>query len=153
VVVTAPETVAPGYGSASAAVQAFVGALNAGSLIQTCMYYAPSAQVSCRAVMAKAVTGSGGTIRNFALGYAAVDGNEALVGSTGTFCSPDATPTCVSNEDPAAIFSEAKPFPKLWAESVAADASTTTSNTYSLAPCVKVGNNWYLYNSGPGGNS
>lgn len=102
--------------------------------------------------MAEVPTGSSpGTVGNFALGYVAVDGNEALVGSTGTSCSPDATPTCESNTDPAAIFSQAKPFPQLWAESVAADLSTT--NSYQLLPCVKVGNKWYDYWPLAGGNN
>ncbi len=90
-------------------------------------------------------------MRNFALGYVAIDGNEALVGSTGTSCSPDAKPTCESNDDPAAIFTEAKPFPELWTESVAATLSTT--NSYQLIPCVKVGNKWYVYDPAAGGNS
>jgi hypothetical protein len=91
--------------------------------------------------------------QNFALGYVAVDGDEALVGVTGMFCASNQTPACMSNVDPAAIFSEAKPFSELWAESVAADASTSTAYSYSLAPCVKVGTQWYVYNPGPGGNT
>ncbi len=91
------------------------------------------------------------TVGNFVLGYVAVAGDEALVGSTGTFCTPHQTPACVSNDDPAAIFSEAKSFTELWAESVAAAESTT--NSYSLIPCVKVDGAWYIYNTGPGGNT
>ncbi len=103
--------------------------------------------------MANVPSGSSPTFRKFALGYVAVDGNEALVGVTATLCVPNETPACTSNDDPAAIFSEAKPFPELWTESVASDISTTTSNSYSLAPCVKVGTQWYVYNPGPGGNT
>ncbi len=148
VVVTAPAAAAPGSDSPGAAVQGEADATNA---LQACVYFPPSAQASCQAATASAPSGSRGSMRNFALGYVAVDGNEALVGSTGTSCAPDATPRCESNDDPAAIFSEAKPFPQLWTESVAADRSTT--NSYQLIPCVKVGNKWYLYDPNAGGNS
>jgi hypothetical protein len=151
-VLTAPAAAAPGHDLPGAAMHGYVNALNAGKLMRACRYYPPSAQTTCRTTMAHALTGSSPTIRDFALGYVAVDGNRALVGVTGTFCVPHQTPACTSNQDPAAIFSTAKPFPELWAESVAADISTTT-NRYSLAPCVKVGTRWYVYNPGPGGNT
>jgi hypothetical protein len=101
--------------------------------------------------MAQLPASAAPTVKNFVLGYVAVDGTEALVGSTGTFCTPNQTPTCVSNDDPAAIFSEAKPFSDLWTESVAAGESTT--NSYSLIPCIEVDGAWYIYNTGPGGNT
>jgi hypothetical protein len=103
--------------------------------------------------MAAVGTGSLPTLRDLALGYVVVDGNEALVGFTGTVCAPNETPKCRTNDDPAAIFSEGQPFPHLWTESVDADTSSSTSNSYSLAPCVKVGANWYVYNPGQGGNT
>jgi hypothetical protein len=152
VVVTAPAAAASGDDSPGAAMDGYVNALNAGTLVQACTYYPPSAQSTCRTTMASAPTGSSPTIRDFALGYVAVDGDEALVGVTGTFCAPNQTPTCSSNNDPAAIFSAGKTFGELWTESVAADVSPTT-NSYSLAPCVKVGTKWYVYNPGPGGNT
>lgn len=149
VVVTAPAVAAPGYDSPGAAVE---GEESAGTAAQACTYYPPSVQASCQARVAQ-VAGSLSpvTVQNFALGWVAVAGNEALVGSTGTSCDPNATPTCSSNDDPAAIFSQAKPFSVLWAESVAADLSTT--NSYQLIPCVKVGGNWYLYPPLPGGSN
>ena len=154
VVVTAPAAAAPGHDSPGAAMDGYVSALNARTLTRACRYFPPSAQAACRAEMAMARSGSSlPTIRDFALGYVAVDGDRALVGATGTFCLPDQTPACSSNDDPAAIFSAGKPFSELWAESVAADNATTTTNSYSLAPCVEVGNKWYIYNAGPGGNA
>lgn len=148
VVVTAPAAAAPGDDSPGAAVQ---GEQDATSASQACTYFPPSAQASCQAAVAQAPSGNSGTMQNFALGYVAVDGNEALVGSTGTSCSPDATPNCESNNDPAAIFSQGKLFSVLWAESVAADLST--GNNYQLIPCVEVGGNWYLYWPAAGGNN
>ncbi len=140
VAVTAPAPAAPGYDSPGAAVQ---GDVEATTPAQQCAYFPPSALASCQTLAAEAPASNSGTLQNFALGYVAVNGNEALVGSTGTSCTPDATPTCESNDDPAAIFSQAKPFSVLWAESVAADLSTT--NSYQLIPCVKVGSSWYVY--------
>jgi hypothetical protein len=147
-VVTAPAAASPGDDSPGAAVQ---GEEDATTPAQSCTYYPPSAQASCQTVAAGVSAGSRGTMQNFALGYVAIDGNEALVGSTGMSCSPDATPSCESNDDPAAIFSQAKPFSVLWAESVAADLSST--NSYQLIPCVKVADNWYVYWPLSGGNN
>ncbi len=148
VVVTAPAAAVPGYDSPGAAVQGEERATRA----QACAYFPPSDQASCRALVAEAPADpSPGTVQNFALGYVAVDGNEALVGTTGSYCAPDMTPVCSSNNDPAAIFSQAKPFRELWAESVAADRSTT--NSYSLSPCVKVGGKWYNLYPFAGGNT
>ena len=50
------------------------------------------------------------TVKNFAIGYIAVDGKQALVGSTGIFCVPDEKPRCVPNHDPAAILASGKSF-------------------------------------------
>jgi hypothetical protein len=145
-VVTAPAATAPGHDSPDAAAQ---GEHDATTPAQHCAYYPPSALASCQAILAEAPASSSWTVRNFALGYLAVDGNKALAGTTGTWCPPDAS--CWSNDDPAAIFSQAKPFPVLWAESVAAKMSASTS--YSLTPLVKVGGNWYLYWPLAGGNN
>lgn len=151
VVVMAPTAAVPGHASPGAAVSGYIDALDAAKLTTACLYDPPSAQADCRAAMAQATTDSQPTMTGFALGYVAIDGSRALVGTTGTFCSPNETPECSSNSDPAAIFSTAKSFATLWAESVAADSSPAV--TYSLAPCVKVGSRWYIYNPGPGGNS
>jgi hypothetical protein len=146
--VTAPAPAAPGDDSPGAAVQGEAEATNAA---QACTYFPPSAQASCQAATANVPAGSRGTMQDFELGYVAVDGNEALVGTTGTSCSTNATPACESNEDPQAIFSEAKSFAELWTESVAATLSPT--NAYQLIPCVKVGGKWYLYDPSAGGST
>ena len=71
----------------------------------------------------------------------AVRGDQALVGSTGTFCVPAEKPRCFTSTDPAAVLSGGKPFGTLWAQ---ADQATS-SNVYKLAPCVKIGGRWYLH--------
>ena len=111
--------------------------------MQTCQYIQPSYQAECRKELARIPARDAPTVKSFAVGYVAIDGKQALVGATATFCSLSETPRCSTNGDPAAIFSRRKPFKLLWPEAVAAGKSSP--NNYSLAPCVEVGNNWYVY--------
>ena len=143
ITVIAPAATAPGHNSPGAAVHGEANAFNAKKPERACSYTPPSTQDQCRALAAKVPAG-GSTpyIVGFAVGYVVIHRDKALVGSTGTFCEPNATPTCVPNHNPAAIFSTAKPFAVLWAESVA--AGNSTANSYSLAPCIKVGRRWYV---------
>jgi len=154
VVVTAPAAAAtPGHDSPGGAALGLLEAEASRTLGRTCAYFPPSDQASCQALISLVPAGrSLETVRNIALGYVAVDGNEALVGITGTICGDDAALACASNDNPAAIFLEAKPFRELWAESVAADISTT-AHSYSLAPCVKIGRKWYNYYPLSGGKT
>jgi hypothetical protein len=142
ITVIAPAATASGHNSPGAALHGDADAFNARKLRRACSYAPPSTQDQCRALAAKVPAGSTPYILSFAVGYVVIHGNKALVGSTGTFCEPNATPTCVKNHNPAAIFSTAKPFAVLWAESVA--AGNSTANSYSLAPCIKVGRRWYV---------
>jgi hypothetical protein len=142
VVVFGPAKATPGTSSPGAAVQGEVDALNSGNLAGTCPFFEPSFQSECQTTLDTAPAGSAPTIQHFALGYVVVDGNEALVGSTGTFCSSQDTPRCSTNADPAAIFSTAKPFATLWSEALV--AANTQSNSYSLAPCLDVDGRWYV---------
>lgn len=137
-----PSAEAPGHGSPGAATQALADGLNSGKLSNACPYFEPSFQSQCQQSASSSNSTNGGTYQNFALGYAAIDGARALVGSTGTFCQPGATPQCVSNTDPAAIFDTGKPFPVLWSETFASARSST--NAYSLVPCVRIGRRWYV---------
>jgi hypothetical protein len=89
------------------------------------------------------------TFKRFALGYIAIDGTKALVGSTGTFCTVAQTPQCTSNDNAAAIFDTAKPFATMWAQALAAESSV--QNSYSLAPCIRIGSKWYNWNPPAGG--
>jgi hypothetical protein len=82
------------------------------------------------------------TIKNAAIGFAAIDGDKALVGTTGMFCAHPQNPQCYSNSDPAAILSGGKPFGTLWSQQVKPGRA---NDVYMLAPCVKVGRSWYLY--------
>jgi hypothetical protein len=122
-----------------------VAAENSGDYTSACDYYVPSLQSSCKTQMSAAVSASPsalasaiGHASNFGIGYVAVKGNDALVGTTGTFCSSG---SCFTNSDPAALFSAGKSFAALWT----AANGNTSSNAYSLAPVTEVGGKWYLY--------
>jgi hypothetical protein len=140
VIVTEPTTPAPGWGSPGAAVH---GEANATTAAVGCSYYDPSAQAQCRKILAGVPVADLGTTTGFKLGYVAVDGNQALVGFTGTECQPGERPECVSNRDPAAIFSTAQSFATLWTESIESADSPVLS--YALTPCLRVNGRWYLY--------
>jgi hypothetical protein len=151
VVVTAPRA-AGADGSPGGVLRSFVAATDSGHLAAVCPYYPPAVQAQCRTGLASvpASAGTAVSVRDFAVGYVVVDGNKALAGSTGTFCAAGQTPQCSSNGNAAAILRSGKSFAKLWTEAIIAD-SEDARNTYSLAPLVRIGGAWYMYNppSGP----
>jgi hypothetical protein len=138
VTVTKPVTTAPGFGSPGAAVQGIADAETAAG----CRYFEPSAQAECRKIFTEVPSADLGTDTGFSLGYVAVDGDRALVGAIGTQCQPGQHPECVTNRDPAAIFSTAQSFAALWAESIA--SANTSVFSYALTPCVRIAGRWYL---------
>ena len=135
----------PGTGSPGGVIEADVADVNAGNLTAGCGLLEPSEQALCT----QAVTGqssNGASIQNFGLGYIAIDGDEALVGTVGTNCTPTNSPPCHTNSDPAAIFSGGQTFATLY--NAALTAENGTSSNYSLVPCVEIGGAWYLNLSG-----
>ncbi len=152
VLITAPAATAAGHSSPGAALQGEVDAINSGKLADTCLYFPPASQATCRSAFGStsASEGVSVSVRHFALGYVAVRGDEALVGSTGKYCAAAQTPECTSNANPAALFARGKSFAVLWKEAIVEDSSGAT-NDYSLAPCVRVSGRWYVYSppSGP----
>ena len=158
VTVVPPASASPGLGSPQAAVAGDVADIESGQLLADCSYVVPDEQSNCKSSInsveaslgPSALASAAGTAKNFGLGYTAIDGNEALVGTTGTFCSSDSgssgsSPSCFTNSDPAAILSSGKSFATLWSE---ANNSNSSSSTYSLAPCMEVDGKWYLYDQG-----
>jgi hypothetical protein len=142
VTVTPPTPEAAGTTSPGAAAIAYVAALNTGKVSNLCPLVEPSAQSVCQQAVAGAPPNTGTTFKNVALGYVAIDGTQALVGLTGTYCDPSGKPTCTTNTDPAALFSAGKPFATLFRQAEA--ALNSTSNAYSLAPFIQVSSTWYL---------
>lgn len=123
-------------------VRAEFAAYQSSHLSVMCTYIEPSAQSKCARAVA-GVSSSGATYRNFSLGYIAVKGTRSLVGTLGTDCEPQASPTCVTNSDPAAGFSSAESFDTLYNQALASAASP--AHEYALITCVEVGGRWYVY--------
>jgi hypothetical protein len=126
----------------------FVAATDTKNYVGICDYLLPSGQAKCRSlfgsVSPSVLAAKMPFAKNPGLGYVAIDGTQALVGTVGEYCSPGQTPECFTNTDPAAILSSGKPFSALWKTAVAqANSSSGSANTYSLYPCLEVGGKWY----------
>jgi hypothetical protein len=158
VTVDPPGSFSAGLGSPQATLTGDVQNIESGQLLADCSYVEPSEQSQCKSSInsveaslgPSALASAAGTATNFGIGYTAIHGDEALVGTTGTFCSSDSgssgsSPSCFTNTDPAAIFSSGKSFATLWSE---ANSSQSSSDAYSLAPCIEVGGKWYLDDQG-----
>jgi hypothetical protein len=146
VTVVAPETAVPGNDSPGAVMVGVTDALNTKKYTALCSYVLPGDQSKCRtelgAVSPSMLASQMPFAKNAGLGYVAIDGTEALIGTTGEYCAPGQSPECYTNSNPAAIFNSGKSFSALWKTAVA-QASSTSSNTYTLSPCVEVGGKWY----------
>jgi hypothetical protein len=140
VTVTGPAKVSAGNGSPGAAVEGLISTVNAKQYKTECGYLQPSQQGNCTAEAAGLSTTNAPYSSNTGIGYVAIQGDEALVGTTGTYCSPGQKPECYTNSDPAAIFSSGKSFSSLWNDA----NGTATGNVYSLAPCIQVNGKWYI---------
>jgi hypothetical protein len=145
VTVTGPGQVAPGHGSPGAALTGLLAALSSKDPATLCGYIFVGPAAQCEVP-------SGQGSRNWLpyrvsvkIGYVAISGTHALVGFTGKICTPRATPECMANTSPAAIFSAGDTFAALWTQTVHPNSSDIPS--YSLWPCVEVGGKWYV---GPG---
>jgi hypothetical protein len=145
VTLDAPGSASPGNGSPQAVVAGIAAAENSGNYASACNYYMPDMQSQCKSQISaaesaspSAVASAVGHATNFGIGYTAIHGTEALVGTTGTFC---ASGSCFTNSDPAAIFSTAKSFSDLWNDAV----NSGSSNSYSLATCTEIDGKWYIY--------
>jgi hypothetical protein len=147
VTVVAPGTAAPGNDSPGAVITGWVDSLTSKKKVTgMCAYVPPGSQSKCRttfgSVNMSQITAQMPTVKNFGVGYVAIDGTKALVGETGKVCD-SATHGCYSNSDPAAIFSSGKPFSSLWKTAAAEANSSSNSNAYSLSPCVEIVGKWY----------
>lgn len=133
----------PGDGSPGGSLLGALTSAEAGDFTKFCSYLPPSQQNDCNSTLsgvpAASLKTAMPTYKNVVVTYTAIDGNEALVGVTGTICDPNQTPSCISNSDPAAFFDSGKPFPTLWSESIA------NSSSYTPAPMTKVNGKWYIY--------
>jgi hypothetical protein len=134
-------------GSPGAVLARAIAAIEAGSYAKICDYLQPSQQKKCSSALGSAqasgIATAMPTFKNLTVSYTATDGTRALVGLTGTICSPEQKPSCVTNNDAAAIFDGGKTFAVLWTESV-----SSTSTAYSLTPMIEINRKWYGYSTG-----
>jgi len=142
-----PRSEHPGHGDPGQAVLGVLDEAKAKDLVGECAFMDPTELSTCKSQATQAQASMANELpyfSNIGLGYTVVFGNEALVGTTGTFCQPTATPKCYTNTDPAAILSAAdETFNQLWNDAT----SDNSSDTYSLAPAVMVDGKWYVYAS------
>jgi hypothetical protein len=145
VTVTSPGTLSAG--SPGAVLTSVIADVEKGRYAKICDELQPSQQSKCKSefgsVRPSAIATAMPKFKHLIVSYTAIDGARALVGLTGTICSPQQSPSCVTNEDPAAIFDSGKTFAELWTESVA-----STSNAYSLTPMTEINGKWYGYSAG-----
>lgn len=113
-----------------------LSAFQSGQLSKACPYLTPSHQPNCEKSASQASPSETPSAKDAALGYIAIDGSQALVGTTGAFCASGQT-GCFTNSDPAALFSAGRSFSALW-------NASSTPTAYSLTPCTKIDGKWYV---------
>jgi hypothetical protein len=137
----------PAAGSPQATVKAYVAALTSGANpASACAYLIPVSQSSCQSSISKAAQ-QGEDItysyRSFGLGYTAIDGTQALVGSTYTqFCVQAASRSCAPDiTDPKTVFESGPSFAALWTQTQQGNSGTSS---FSPVPCVVLNGKWYV---------
>jgi hypothetical protein len=135
VTVVPPQHLAPGYSSPGAVVSGYVADIDAKHYAESCDYAEPDLQAHCRTGEDQTPASDQESQTGFALGYVAIDGNRAVAGMTGRFCTGT---KCFTNNDPAAVFSTAKSFSALW------DNAASQTTGYSLTPLTETGGKWYV---------
>jgi hypothetical protein len=138
-------TSSPAAGTPQAVVSAFIKALVSAEPGGACAYAAPSSLEYCRGVAEvyaqQNVTFS---FNSWQLGYTALSGTEALVGSVYTSFCVNAGSTCARDvTDPKAVFSSGKSFASLWSEATASTSSSAPP-TFTPEPCTEVNGKWYV---------
>jgi hypothetical protein len=140
VTVTAPQSYSAGNDSPGAAIYGYITGLTGKTPSAACAYAQPTSQASCKSGLSTLTPSQVPvSVKNFGIGWVAVNGTKALVGTTGTFCDKGQTPPCFTNTDPAAVLDSGKSFGDVWTES-----QNTSGNKYSLAPTIQVGGKWYI---------
>ena len=113
---------------------AFIAALQTPDPSTFCATYAVSDQVSsCKSDLSQA----GATAKGLAVGNVQIEGNQAVVNITGTFCQGA---QCASNSDPNAAMSDGTSFSDAFA--TANDPNSANASPFSAA-AVLVNGRWY----------
>jgi hypothetical protein len=144
VTIVSPGSASPGNDSPDGVMVGVYKSVTSGPIGDLCKYEQPSEQSTCKSDVKEAtkaeLASALPTFKNFAVGYTAINGTQALIGTTGTVCVPQPK-GCYTNNDPAAILDSGKPFATLWKESIA----ETSSDVYSLSPAIEIHGSWYAY--------
>jgi hypothetical protein len=142
VTVTGSGSATAGDGSPAGVILAVVKDEQSGHFDDMCSSIQPSQQATCKSQLASVpaaeIKAYMPTYKNLATTYTAIDGDKALVGSTGSVCFPIGTPKCITNTNPAAVFDSGKSFAALWNE-----AANSKNDSYALAGLIKVNGAWY----------
>jgi hypothetical protein len=132
VTVDPPVSASPGTGSPQEVLIGLVTAFSAGHFTDLCKYEEPSSRSGC--ISAWSPSDVDFTLlpffKNVKPGYTAINGDKALIGFTGTVCILKESPSCFTNNDPAAILDSGQSFSMLWRQSL-----MSAANAYSLT-CV-----------------
>lgn len=155
VTVDSPGPASPGTGSSQRVMIGVITAFSTGRLADPlstahladlCRYEEPSQRAGCTSAWSSRTPGLAVDLadlpifKNVKPGYTAIDGDKALVGFTGTVYVLKLSPSCFTNNDPAAILDSGKSFSTLWSQSL-----TSPANVYSLSPAIKINRDWYAY--------
>jgi hypothetical protein len=147
VTVTGSSGATAGDGSPAGVILTMVKDEQSGHFDDMCSSTQPSQQAMCKSQLASVpaaeIKAYMPTYKSLATTYTAIDGDKALVGSTGSVCFPNGTPKCITNTNPAALFDSGKSFATLWNEAV-----NPKNSSYTLAALIKVNGAWYGYSSG-----
>jgi hypothetical protein len=140
-------TTSPVANSPQATVKAYVAALTSGANpASACAYLIPASQSSCQSAISKAAQ-QGEAItysyRSFELGYTAIHGSQALVGSTYTqFCVVTGAKNCAPDvTNPKTVFESGISFAALWTQTQQGGSS---SSSFSPVPCIVLNGKWYI---------
>lgn len=142
VTVTGPQQVAPGHDSPGEALAGALAALSSKDPGTVCDYLFTDSIARCKTQFRQTPRDKQPYGVSVKVGYVAVHGTRALVGFTGKVCSPGVMPECVTNTDPAAVFSAGDTFAELWQQTISPNSGNTS--LYGLEPCAEVGGKWYL---------
>lgn len=142
--VTDSRTAKAGDGSPAGVFLSLLKDVQAGNASRMCGLYEPSLQSECKSgtpsMSAAEFKSTMPTSKDRVPSYTAVDGDEALIGATGTVCQAG---SCFTNANPAAVFDTGLSFSTLW--QTPTGGSYPDQIGYALARLIRVNGTWYLY--------
>jgi hypothetical protein len=137
--VSAPPTVRPTTATPGDAEAGFYDAFYAGRLTEACDFVVPGQRAQCAATLAKS-RAAAGSLRDAAVGFVVVKGDQSIVTMTGLSCGGQPAPAgCLGQHDPAWIFGYHVTFDALWTR-----IGKEGGNPLTATPFRQVAGHWYL---------